>query len=88
MAAMIRSLCTDRRRLRGLAQHRGNDCLQLIGRGRDFRRYPSAIAQNHQIVGNLQEFFEEMADVNDANAGIAQAADDVVQTFHLGGVQR
>ena len=85
---VIGALSANRGNLRELAEHGGNDRLQLFCRGRDFLRYPSAITQNNQIVGYLQEFFEKMTDVNDADAGIAQAPDNFVQTFHLGGVQR
>ena len=88
IAPVIGSLCASRGRLRRLAQHGGNNRLQLVGRGRDIPRHPSAVAQNHQIVGYLQKLFEKMADVNDADAGVAQAPDDIVQTFHLGDVQR
>src|ERR1700691_5409869 len=38
--------------------------------------------------GNLQQFLEKVADVNDADAGVAQAPDDIVQPFDLGHMQR
>ena len=75
-------------RFRRFAQHGGDDGLQLIGSRRDVFRHALAVAQNHEIVGNLQQLLEEMTDIDDADAGIAQAADDLVQTFHLGDMQR
>ena len=88
MASVIGSLCANRGKLRELAQHGGDDCLQLLGRGCNIHRDSSTVSQNNQIVGYLKELLEKMTDVNDTDSGIAQAADDVVQTFHLRGVQR
>src|SRR5262249_2130253 len=73
---------------RRFAEHGGDHSLECSGGGRDIFRNALAVAQNDEVVGNIEQFFEEMADINDADAGIAQAANDIVQPLHLGDMQR
>jgi hypothetical protein len=83
-----RSLRAFDHRFRRFAEHGGDDRLELTDRRRDIFRYALAVAQNHEVVGNVQQFLEEMTDINNADAGIAQAADDVVQPLHFRDMQR
>jgi hypothetical protein len=46
------------------------------------------VAQDDEVIGNVQQLFEKMTDVNHLNSRVAQTSDDFVQTVDFGGVQR
>ena len=57
------------------------------GRREHIFRHALAVAQNHETVGDVQQFLEKVTDINDADSGIAQTSDDVVQPLDLGDMQ-
>ena len=78
----LRSL---RRRPGCFAQHGCDDIIHSIGGGSDAFRHYLAVAQNHETVGDVQQLFEKVTDVDHPNSEIAQTSDDIVQTIDLGG---
>ena len=52
------------------------------------RGHALTIAQHDDGIGNVQQLFEKMTDVNHPDSGIAQASDDFVEAIDFGGVQR
>src|SRR5262249_2680546 len=75
-------------RFRRFAEHGGNDRLELADRRRNIFRNALAVAQDYEVVGNVQQLLEEMTDIDDTDTGIAQAPDNVVQPLHLRDMQR